>query len=238
MLTIQIRGSRVVHQILSTVQFPITLSLSLLQWSLLPHHSSPGMLIISLAQSCWHSREDLLQLGVSVNISVSILLAVQQSPVHHLHLQPARGVRRPLPRHLHLVPELVLKLLLQLAELGGVPSPTTTTKIDWFLKFKFNQPTSRQYGSSGASYLKCLNLTKFSLYFACLCFEFWILNKRKYCIKFCRICLMVEIKYETYQYTMWIFKAIFSRSWLLVSWMYLMKVFNNWCCPAAAVTCS
>ena len=78
-----------------------------------------------LAHGGGDAREDLLELGVGVNIPVAILLAVEELTSHHLDLQPACGVWGALACDLDIVRELVLKLLLQLAELRLVPSSTT-----------------------------------------------------------------------------------------------------------------
>ena len=97
-------------------------------WFPRPAAATPGPPTLRLrppsGQGLAHPGVDLLELGVRVDVAVPVLLGVEQLPAHHLHLQPARGVGGALPRHLHLRPELVLKLLLQLAELGGVPSST------------------------------------------------------------------------------------------------------------------
>ena len=50
------------------------------------------------------------------------MLAVEQTTSHHLDLQLAGGLPRGLPRDLQFTWKLVLQLLLQLSELGGVPS--------------------------------------------------------------------------------------------------------------------
>ena len=75
-----------------------------------------------LAHGGGDASEDLLELGVSVNIPIAVLLAVEELAAHHLDLQPARGVRGALACDLDIAGKLVLKLLLQLAELGLVPS--------------------------------------------------------------------------------------------------------------------
>ena len=97
-------------------------------WFPRPAAAAPGPPTLQLrppsGQRLAHPGEDLLELGVRVHVAVPVLLGVEQLPAHNLHLQPARGVGGALTRHLHLRPELVLKLLLQLAELGGVPSST------------------------------------------------------------------------------------------------------------------
>ena len=90
-------------------------------WSL--HFLFLGDLSI-LAHGGSDSSEDLLELGVGVNVSIAVLLAVEELAAHHLDLQPAGGVRGALACDLDIAGELVLKLLLQLAELGGVPSST------------------------------------------------------------------------------------------------------------------
>ena len=81
-----------------------------------------------LAHSGADASEDLLELGVSVNIPVAFLLAVEELTAHHLDLQPARGVRGALACDLDIAGEFVLKLLLQLAELGLVPSSAAEIK--------------------------------------------------------------------------------------------------------------
>ena len=77
-----------------------------------------------LSHSGGDSSKDLLELGVGVNVAVAVLLAVEELSAHHLDLEPAGGVRGALACDLDIAGELVLKLLLQLAELGGVPSST------------------------------------------------------------------------------------------------------------------
>merc|ERR1711923_401818 len=82
-----------------------------------------------LPQGSGDSCKDLLELGICINIAISILLAVKQISANHLNLQPSCHLRSSFSSHLHLVSKLVLKLLLQLAELGGVPSPTTISNM-------------------------------------------------------------------------------------------------------------
>jgi len=63
-------------------------------------------------------------------LPISSLLGVQYSTSHDLDLQVACCIWSALPGHLHLVTELCLKFLLDLAELGGVPSSTTINDVD------------------------------------------------------------------------------------------------------------
>ena len=85
-----------------------------------------------LAHSGGDASKDLLELGVSVDIPVAVLLAVEELAAHHLDLQPARGVRGAFACDLDIAGKLVLKLLLQLAELGLVPSSAAEIKNDSF----------------------------------------------------------------------------------------------------------
>jgi len=84
-------------------------------WSLL---QIPGV----LGKSRLHAGEDLVHLVRRVHVPIAVLLAVQHSAPNNLHLQVAGCVRSALPCHLHLVSKLGLKFLLDLAELGRVPS--------------------------------------------------------------------------------------------------------------------
>ena len=74
------------------------------------------------AQSCLDTSKDFLKFGVSVDIAIAIDLAVQQFSSDHLNLQLAGGLRCSLSSNFQLPRELFLQLLLQLSELGGVPS--------------------------------------------------------------------------------------------------------------------
>ena len=56
------------------------------------------------------------------------MLAVEQTTSHHLDLQLAGGLPRGLPRDLQFTWKLVLQLLLQLSELGGVTSSPARTR--------------------------------------------------------------------------------------------------------------
>merc|ERR1719331_2948561 len=77
-----------------------------------------------------HPSKDLVHLVRRVHVSISSLLGVQYSTSHDLDLQVACCIWSALPGHLHLVTELCLKFLLDLAELGGVPSSTTINNVD------------------------------------------------------------------------------------------------------------
>merc|ERR550534_3236817 len=85
-----------------------------------------------LAHGGSDSSEDLLELGVGVNVAVAVLLAVEELAAHHLDLQPAGGVGGALSGDLDIAGELVLKLLLQLAELGGVPSSAAVNNVNFY----------------------------------------------------------------------------------------------------------
>ena len=82
------------------------------------------------AQSCLDASKDFLKFGVSVDIAIAIDLAVQHLPPHQLNLQLACGLRSSLPTNFQLAWELFLQLLLQLSELGGVPSSSAEIWFD------------------------------------------------------------------------------------------------------------
>ena len=114
------------HHKWSTVDSALDNLIILLPDNFPPCHVTGAFLCImgDLAHGGRDSSEDLLELGVGVNVPVAVLLAVKELSTHHLDLQPAGGVRGALACDLNITGELVLKLLLQLAELGGVPSST------------------------------------------------------------------------------------------------------------------
>ena len=114
------------HHKWSTVDSALDNLIILLPDDIPPCHVTGAFLCImgDLAHGGTDSSKDLLELGVGVNVPVAVLLAVEEVAAHHLDLQPAGGVRGALACDLNITGELVLKLLLQLAELGGVPSST------------------------------------------------------------------------------------------------------------------
>ena len=84
------------------------------------------------AQSCLDASKDFLKFGVSVDIAIAIDLAVQHLPSHQLNLQLACCFWCSLPTNFQLAWELFLQLLLQLSELGGVPSSSAEIYVDQY----------------------------------------------------------------------------------------------------------
>lgn len=84
--------------------------------SAVAHRSSSG------SQSLLNAGEDGVQLGIRVHVAVASQLGVKHLSTHDLNLQLSRTTRDGLTSDLDLTGEAGLKVLLQLPELGGVPS--------------------------------------------------------------------------------------------------------------------
>jgi hypothetical protein len=80
-------------------------------------------------ESLLHALDDLVHLGLRVHVTVPVLLAMQHWPAHDLHLQPSCGSRCSLSRNLQFARKFCLKFLLDLAELGGVPSSAAVNYV-------------------------------------------------------------------------------------------------------------
>lgn len=76
--------------------------------------------------------DDLVQLGVVVDVPVAILLGMDQISVDG-HLKEAGGARGSLARHFELaLAELVYESGLELVELGLVPSGAAVNHVDFY----------------------------------------------------------------------------------------------------------
>ena len=81
------------------------------------------------AQSCLDASKYFPKFSLSVDIAIAIDLAVQHFSPDHLDLKLARGLRCSLSTNFQLAWELFLQLLLQLSELGGVPSSSAEMQL-------------------------------------------------------------------------------------------------------------
>ena len=68
-----------------------------------------------------HAGNDLLELGVGVNVSVAAILGVEHLSLA-VHLELAAGVGCGFSSHGHFVPKVLFQVRFDLAELGGVTS--------------------------------------------------------------------------------------------------------------------
>ena len=116
-----------IHQELPTIQVTVS-GISIIFTPAKPHITITRAELL-LAQCSLDSSKDLLKFSVIVDIAIAIDLAVERFSSDHLNLQLACGLRCSLSSNLQLAWELFLQLLLQLSELGGVPSSSAEKRL-------------------------------------------------------------------------------------------------------------
>ncbi len=87
------------------------------------------------SQCLLNSGKDVVQLGIRVHVAVASQLGVKHLSTHDLNLKLSRTTGASLTSNLDLTGEAGLKVLLQLPELGGVPSSAARKN-----KIKLNTP--------------------------------------------------------------------------------------------------